>query len=79
MLEIAAAAVLLAGLVMAVTRPGSVTAPRHLGVAITSTAAEPPSPRNHGFDLSSDLPCPWCRAATIDTDVRCPSCGQRFG
>lgn len=79
MLEIAAAAVLLAGLVMAVTRPGPATVPRHLGVATTSTAADPPSPRSHGFDLSSDLPCPWCRAATIDTDIRCPSCGQRFG
>ncbi len=27
----------------------------------------------------SDLPCPWCRAATKDTDQRCPSCGRRFG
>lgn len=27
----------------------------------------------------SDLPCPWCRGATEDTDERCPSCGRRFG
>ena len=27
----------------------------------------------------SDLPCPWCLAATTEHDVRCPSCHQRFG
>jgi hypothetical protein len=26
-----------------------------------------------------DLPCPWCRAATREDDIRCPSCNQRFG
>ena len=26
-----------------------------------------------------DLPCPWCRAGTNETDERCPSCGRRFG
>jgi hypothetical protein len=30
-------------------------------------------------DESSDLPCPWCLAATREDDDRCPSCGQRFG
>ncbi len=30
-------------------------------------------------DESSDLPCPWCRAATREVDDHCPSCGQRFG
>ncbi len=26
-----------------------------------------------------DLPCPWCLAPTLETDSRCPNCGQRFG
>ncbi len=30
-------------------------------------------------DDEADLPCPWCRAATNDTDDHCPSCGRRFG
>lgn len=31
-------------------------------------------------DLTSeDLPCPWCRAETHEGDVRCASCGRRFG
>jgi hypothetical protein len=27
----------------------------------------------------SDLPCPWCRAQTSESDDHCPSCGQKFG
>jgi hypothetical protein len=27
----------------------------------------------------SDLPCPWCRAQTSESDDHCPNCGQRFG
>lgn len=26
-----------------------------------------------------DLPCPWCRAVTHETDDRCPTCDRRFG
>ena len=26
-----------------------------------------------------DLPCPWCRAATTESDERCPTCERRFG
>lgn len=26
-----------------------------------------------------DLPCPWCRTATRETDNRCPGCQRRFG
>ena len=26
-----------------------------------------------------DLPCPWCRAPTAETDTSCPRCGKRFG
>lgn len=35
-----------------------------------------------GFGFSgdgSDLPCPWCRAQTRETDDHCPNCGQKFG
>ena len=28
---------------------------------------------------AEDLPCPWCLAPTLATDIRCPSCGRRFG
>jgi len=31
------------------------------------------------IDESSDLPCPWCRSATRESDRHCPTCGQRFG
>ena len=30
-------------------------------------------------DPSVDLPCPWCRAATTESDTHCPNCHQRFG
>jgi len=29
--------------------------------------------------VTLDLPCPWCMAATSETDTRCPSCHQEFG
>ena len=35
-----------------------------------------PAPKPHD---EQDLPCPWCQAATSDTDTRCPGCGRRFG
>ncbi len=28
---------------------------------------------------SADLPCPWCRAATLETDTHCQDCGRAFG
>jgi predicted amidophosphoribosyltransferase len=28
---------------------------------------------------TTDLPCPWCRAATNEYDDYCASCGQPFG
>jgi hypothetical protein len=31
------------------------------------------------IEESSDLPCPWCRSATRESDRHCPTCGQRFG
>ncbi len=27
----------------------------------------------------TDLPCPWCRGATAETDRACRTCGQNFG
>lgn len=29
--------------------------------------------------IHPDLPCPWCRTATIEADADCPGCGKRFG
>lgn len=29
--------------------------------------------------MTLDLPCPWCRAATTESDTECATCGQRFG
>ena len=29
--------------------------------------------------IGVDLPCPWCNAATAETDTACPACGQPFG
>jgi hypothetical protein len=26
-----------------------------------------------------DLPCPWCRGSTRETDRACASCGRTFG
>ncbi len=30
-------------------------------------------------DSADDLPCPWCRAHTSETDAECPTCGRAFG
>lgn len=38
----------------------------------------PTGPASHA-DLGLDLPCPWCRADTAETDASCPGCGQVFG
>lgn len=27
----------------------------------------------------TDLPCPWCKGPTADTDNACITCGQDFG
>ncbi len=40
------------------------------------------SPGNtHPFSgpMTVDLPCPWCRAATSESDSECMTCGQPFG
>lgn len=80
MIEILVAGSLVAGLMMAAVRGQT----RHHGPATTVAS------RSRLIDLvdvapadsdsrTSDLPCPWCLAPTAETDVRCPSCGQRFG
>ncbi len=28
--------------------------------------------------INPDLPCPWCRSATIEDDSACPGCGRNF-
>lgn len=51
-------------------------------VAITRNPAPAPDTRVRPIpelDAVPDLPCPWCHAATKESDSRCPSCGQRFG
>lgn len=30
-------------------------------------------------DGDKELPCPWCYAATDETDTRCRGCGRKFG
>ncbi len=50
--------------------------------AATRTPASTPriGPVPHaGLELGPDLPCPWCHSETDESDVRCRSCGQRFG
>jgi hypothetical protein len=45
-------------------------------------AASSESPERIAFGTrgdGADLPCPWCRAQTSESDHHCPSCGQRFG
>jgi hypothetical protein len=29
--------------------------------------------------IELDLPCPWCRFPTAETDDCCSGCGKRFG
>ena len=56
------------------------------GVMAISARRQPSTGDALGDEIStyrgndpSDLPCPWCQAATREDDNRCPSCGQRFG
>jgi hypothetical protein len=51
---------------------------RRQSAASTPLAAGRWSLRNFA-DQSVDLPCPWCRAATTESDTHCPNCHQRFG
>ena len=29
--------------------------------------------------IELDLPCPWCRTPTVESDDCCAGCGKRFG
>lgn len=67
MLELAVAGTAIAGLVaLAVGHPDGVYAidPR---MVVDLSAKE------------GELPCPWCRSDTDESDTKCPSCGRRFG
>lgn len=68
MVEVLVASAFVAGGVMAAAR---------LGQPLQSRRFEPLA--QGGPMFSEDLPCPWCRAATSESDTRCPSCHQRFG
>ena len=87
MFELLLASSLVAGLVFAVTRRSGRVSLRSVG----DLRAAPPLRREMPFAaapaagerfervIAADLPCPWCGAATTETDATCPSCGQRFG
>ena len=53
--------------------------------AITRHSSHAPGPSSAQGDIrlttrwAADLPCLWCRSQTAEDDIRCPSCGQRFG
>jgi hypothetical protein len=90
MLEIVAAAGLVAGIVVALTRaaPSNEAPPPVRRRALVSAGSRvgldpgllgPQDDLERGFPLGFDLPCPWCRSATSESDRRCPSCGQPFG
>lgn len=68
MLELLAAGLLFAVMVVLLTdrHPTLADTDQPLRLAVTP-------------DRQSDLPCPWCGAATREEDNFCPGCGQRFG
>lgn len=68
MVEVLVASAFVAGGVVAAARLGQPIALRRLN-ALGGGAAI----------FADDLPCPWCHAATSESDTRCPSCHQRFG
>lgn len=66
--SIVAGAVLVAGVVGASKRgPGR------------GRATSPGNSHPGSAPMTLDLPCPWCRAATSESDTECITCGQRFG
>ena len=65
--SIVAGAVLVAGVVGAAKRgPGR-------------GRATSPGNTHPQFADALDLPCPWCRNGTSESDVECRTCGQSFG
>lgn len=66
--SIVAGAVLVAGVVGASKRgPGR------------GRSTSPKNTRPASGPMPIDLPCPWCMAATDESDTACATCGQRFG
>ena len=68
MVEFLVASAFVAGGVMAAARLGQPLQTRRLDPIGAGTGV-----------FGDDLPCPWCNAATAESDTRCPSCHQRFG
>ena len=62
-------------LIVATFIAGAIFAIRTVGGRPLSAPIQPDSSRGDGVDL----PCPWCRAETAESDTRCPGCGRRFG
>lgn len=55
-----------------------------IGAAVYTVSAlgpklAPPSPPAPPSPAGTDLPCPWCLAATHEDDPACPNCLQVFG
>lgn len=48
-------------------------------VTIRATLTQDVSSRMRMPPAWTDLPCPWCRAATSEADTSCPDCGRVFG
>lgn len=68
MVEVLVASAFVAGGVLAAARLGQPIHSRRFDVV-----------GEGGPYIGDDLPCPWCGAATRESDTRCPSCQQRFG
>jgi len=68
MVEVLVASAFVAGGVMAAARLGQPLQARRFEAVGAGSAV-----------FGDDLPCPWCHAATAESDTRCPSCQQRFG
>ena len=49
------------------------------GMLMRSSRRPVPIAYGGGPETGSDLPCPWCHAETLESDDRCPGCGQVFG
>jgi hypothetical protein len=89
MFELLLASSLVAGLVFAITRRSGRVSLRSVGDLRTALPLRRPAPVPVAISaatsessrrvIAADLPCPWCEAATAETDAVCPSCGQRFG
>lgn len=49
------------------------------GALVTGRLVSSGKPNGSSEPILIDLPCPWCKGATSESDTACPSCGQLFG